>query len=287
MRIGQGFGLQNYIQKRYGLDVGVQTITRGKRKAKRMNEGHYIDQYNKLVSYKELLRSNPGSTVEIKTEMDETVRRFHRMSIYFAACKEGWIKGCRPLIGLDGCRIKRHHPRQFLAAIDIDENNRMFLIAFAVTEVKNTDSCKWFLDYLMADLKMERDRSYTFITDKQKELGNAIFELFPTAEHRHCVRHFYNNFKGKHPGEGLKQILWDVARSNTRVWFSKHMEEMKNQSHEAWKWFEDKNPTHWTRSHFNDIAKCDILLNNFCESFNAVILPAREDEDGYDGENDK
>ncbi|KAK9922474.1 hypothetical protein M0R45_030937 [Rubus argutus] len=123
---------------------------------------------------------------------------------------------------------------------------------------------------------MERDRSYTFITGEHKGLGNAIFELFPAAEHRHYVRHLYNNFKAKHPGEGLKQSLWDATRSSTRVWFDKHMEEMKSQSEEAWKWFEDKKPAHWTRSHFKDIAKCDILLNNLCESFNAAILPARD-----------
>ncbi|KAL6176692.1 hypothetical protein ACLB2K_053325 [Fragaria x ananassa] len=46
------------------------------------------DQYNMLASYKnELLRSNPGSTVEIKTEMVGDVRRFHRLYICLEACK--------------------------------------------------------------------------------------------------------------------------------------------------------------------------------------------------------
>ncbi|KAK9922553.1 hypothetical protein M0R45_031014 [Rubus argutus] len=83
-------GIQNHIQKKYKLDIDVQTISRGKRKAKRMNEGHHIEQYNKLAAYrKELLRSNPGSTVEIKTIMDGDIRRFHKMYICFAACKKG------------------------------------------------------------------------------------------------------------------------------------------------------------------------------------------------------
>ncbi|XP_062007943.1 uncharacterized protein LOC133724968 [Rosa rugosa] len=108
-------GIQNHIQKKFNLDVSVQKVSRGKNKAKRMNEGHYIDQYNKLASYKkELLRSNPGSTVVIKTEMVGEVRRFHRMYVCLAACKKGWIEGCRPIIGLDGCHIKGHHPGQLL-----------------------------------------------------------------------------------------------------------------------------------------------------------------------------
>ncbi|XP_024190681.1 uncharacterized protein LOC112194693 [Rosa chinensis] len=211
-------GIQNHIQKKFNLDVSVQKVSRGKNKAKRMNEGHYIDQYNKLASYKkELLRSNPGSTVVIKTEMVGKVRRFHRMYVCLAACKKGWIEGCRPIIGLDGCHIKGHHPEQLLCAIRVDGNNGMFPIAYAIAEVENTDTLRWFLEYPKWDLRIERESAYTFITDKQKGLGIAIGELLPLAEHRHCVRHMYNNFKAKHLGEGLKQLVWDAARSSTKV----------------------------------------------------------------------
>ncbi|XP_061988909.1 uncharacterized protein LOC133707368 [Rosa rugosa] len=270
-------GIHNHIQKKYKLDVGVQTITRAKRKAKRMNQGHYIEQYNNLAAYrKELLRSNPGSTVEIKTCMDGEIRRFQRIYICFAACKNGWMNGCMPLIGLDGCHIKGHHPGQLLAAVGIDANNGMFPIAYAIAEAENQETWTWFLELLKWDLKMDKDSSYAFITDKQKGLGNAIADWFPNAEHRHCVRHFYNNFKAKHPGEGLKQLVWNAARSSTVVWYNKHMAELRELSDDAWKWFLDKNPTHWSRAYFSEDSRCDILLNNLCESFYAAILPARD-----------
>ncbi|KAK9929627.1 hypothetical protein M0R45_026721 [Rubus argutus] len=67
-------------------------------------------------------------------------------------------------------------------------------------------------EYLMGDLKMVRDRSYTFIKDKQKGLGNAITDLFPGAEHRHCVDTCTTTFKSKHAGEGLKQSLWNACK---------------------------------------------------------------------------
>ncbi|XP_061993276.1 uncharacterized protein LOC133711125 [Rosa rugosa] len=134
-------GIHNHIEKKYKLDVGVQTITRAKRKAKRMNEGHYIDQYNSLAAYrKKLLRSNPGSTVEIKTCMDGDIRRFQRMYICFAACKNGWMNGCRPIIGLDGCHIKGHHPGLLLTAVGIYANNGMFPIAYAIAEAENQET---------------------------------------------------------------------------------------------------------------------------------------------------
>ncbi|XP_061998881.1 uncharacterized protein LOC133716173 [Rosa rugosa] len=191
--------------------------------------------------------------------MDGDIRRFQRMYICFAACKNGWMNGCRPIIGLDGCHIKGHHPGQLLAAVGIDANNGMFPIAYAIAEAENQETWTWFLYLLKCDLKIERDSSYTFITDKQKGLGNAIAVLpfvagliwtctyagwFPNAEHRYCVRHLYNNFKAKHPGEGLKQL--------------------------------DKNPAQWSRAYFKYESRCDLLLNNLCESFNAAIMPARD-----------
>ncbi|KAK9911819.1 hypothetical protein M0R45_035707 [Rubus argutus] len=137
--------MQNHIQKKYKLDIDVQTITRGKRKTKRMNEGHYIEQYNKLATCrKELLRSNSGSTVEIKTMMDGDIRRFHRMYICFAACEEGWIKGCRLLIGLDGYDIRSFHTRQILIAIGMDANNGMYPIVFAISKVENQETWTGF-----------------------------------------------------------------------------------------------------------------------------------------------
>ena len=128
--------------------------------------------------------------------MDGDIRRFHS----FVACKKGWIKGRRPLIGLDGCHIKGSYTGQILTAVGIDANNGMYPIAFAIAEVENQETWTWFLEYLIGDLKTVNDRSYAFITDKQKGLGNAIAYLFPGAEHRHCIRHLYNNFKTKHAG---------------------------------------------------------------------------------------
>ncbi|KAH6816290.1 hypothetical protein C2S51_021110 [Perilla frutescens var. frutescens] len=37
-----------------------------------------------------------------------------------------------------------------------------------------------------------------------------------------------------------------------------------------------KPPEQWSRSHFTENSKCDMLLNNVCEVFNATILDARE-----------
>ncbi|KAL6196593.1 hypothetical protein ACLB2K_032207 [Fragaria x ananassa] len=112
--------------------------------------------------------------VEIVIKMDGPVRRFKRMYLCFQAYKHGWMKGCRPLIGLDGCHIKGHHPEQLLATIGIDANNEFFLIAYAMVERESEETWTWFLEYLQQDVKIERDSNYVFIIDKQKGLDNAL-----------------------------------------------------------------------------------------------------------------
>ena len=43
-----------------------------------------------------------GSTVKIQTAND----MFKRMYVCLYACKRGFLVGCRPLIGIDGCHLK-------------------------------------------------------------------------------------------------------------------------------------------------------------------------------------
>lgn len=106
---------------------------------------------------------------------------------------------------------------------------------------------------------------------KKERIGLALADLIPNAEHRHCVRHFNNNFKASHFGLTLKQIMWHAARATTKPWWQCHMERLKIESEEAWKWLHPKPAEYWSRSHFKQHYKC----NNLCEAFNASILKAR------------
>ncbi|XP_050374774.1 uncharacterized protein LOC126792387 [Argentina anserina] len=187
--------------------------------------------------------------------MDGQVRSFQRMYMCFKAQKDGWNAGCRPLICLDGCHIKGHHPGQLLTAVGIDANNGMYPIAYALVEIEDQATWIWFLEYLKGDLGIENSKRLVFMN---------------------CVWHLYNNFKGKNPGEGLKQLMWNTTRSSTETWYKKHMDDLKMLSPDAFNWFHDKPPRHWSRAFFVDDSKCDILLNNLCESFNHAILPCRD-----------
>ena len=208
--------------------------------------------------------------------MDGDVRKFKRIYIRWDACKKGFLAGCRKLIGFDGCHIKGAYPSQLLSAVGIDAYNGMFPIAYSVVEIKNKETWMWFMELFIKDLEIVNDTRYIIISDKQKGLFPASESLFPNTEHRHCVRHLYNNFKAYFPGIGLKQLLWTTARDTTEPYWKTHMEEMKVANWDAWDWLAKKDPKHWSKAFFNALCKCDLLVNNLCESFNASILKARD-----------
>ncbi|KAL4308358.1 hypothetical protein GQ457_01G018380 [Hibiscus cannabinus] len=111
-----------------------------------------------------------------------------------------------------------------------------------------------------------------------KGLMEGISELFPNVEHRTCVRHLYSNFKNRSgfQGKTLKDALWKAARATYMKEFTDSMTQMRAISEEAFDWLQKKDPAQWSKSHFATHCKSDMLLNNMCESFNKIILEARD-----------
>ncbi|KAL0430836.1 UNVERIFIED_CONTAM: hypothetical protein Sradi_0709600 [Sesamum radiatum] len=115
------------------------------------------------------------------------------------------------------------------------------------------------------------------MSDKQKGLIQAFISVFPNSAHRFCVRHLHNNFKtAGFRGLAYKNALWKAARASTPDEFKLRMEELRQLDQTAFDWFNDKPASEWSKSHFTEIPKCDMLLNNCCESFNANIMDARD-----------
>ena len=94
--------------------------------------------------------------------------RFKRLYICFDSLAHGFLVGCRPVIGLDGCFLKTEIKGQLLSAVGRDGNNQMFPIAWAVVEGENQDSWTWFLKMMMQDLGIFDGLGWTVISDQQK-----------------------------------------------------------------------------------------------------------------------
>ncbi|XP_062152008.1 uncharacterized protein LOC133860409 [Alnus glutinosa] len=195
---------------------------RGRKKAGKRLYGCLGEQYGRLWDYCETLRrTNPGSCVMLKFEKTNPnlPAKFHRLYMSLAAMKKGFLEGCRPVIGLDGCFLKGPYKGILLAAVGRDANNNMYPIAIAVVESETKDSWTWFLECLVSDLgSHERHTSPPFISDRQKGLIPSFDTVIPMADHRICVRHLYANFQDNgFRGVALKELLWKAALSYTEA----------------------------------------------------------------------
>lgn len=54
------------------------------------------------------------------------------------------------------------------------------------------------------------------------------------------------------------------------------MQQLKDASKEAWEWVSKLDPNTWCRAFFSEHPACDVLVNNWCEVFNSVIVVAHE-----------
>ncbi|KAM6564850.1 hypothetical protein CsatB_009362 [Cannabis sativa] len=177
---------------------------------------------------------------------------------------------------LDGCFLKGYCKGVLLAAIGVDGGNSIFPVAYAVVEKETTSSWEWFLTLLKDDLAPRDTRTLTMMSDRQKGLQNAVESIFNSPDTRFCVRHMYCNFKKDFPGLLLKQLVWAAARSTIPAHFDQRMKEIKDINEGAYNWLAAKQKSEWTKAYFKEGVKCDMLLNNMCESFNMAIMDGRD-----------
>ncbi|EOY32076.1 Gag-pol polyprotein-like protein [Theobroma cacao] len=98
-------------------------------------EETYKEEYLVLNDYVEELKlTNPRSTIFVTSHKPtlDSMPVFEKIYICFGALKQGFLGGCRHIIGLDGCFLKRLIQGQLLVAVERDGNNQMFPLAWGL-----------------------------------------------------------------------------------------------------------------------------------------------------------
>ncbi|GJV78978.1 mutator type transposase [Tanacetum coccineum] len=203
--------VQDKMQKQFEVGVSKMKAFRAKRIASDIMTGSYREQYSLLKEYaQELINQNPGTTVWVDVQQEPNpeslTRTFRRVYVCLRALKQ---------------------------AVGVDTNNGIYPVAYAIVEAESKASWCWFLNLLGEDLGIEANFNYTFIS--------AITSVFPSAEHRYCVRHIHENMKSQFKGGVYKEMLWNAAKAT-----------------------------------FKGRAKCDLLINNICEVFTRKLVDGRD-----------
>jgi hypothetical protein len=135
------------VQREYNMIPSRHKLGTTRREALRIICGVEEKQYNQLWDYgQELRKTNHGSPFFLtlkalqhpKTRM--VMEHFNTLYYSLDACKRGFLKGCRPIICVDGCHIKTKHGSQLLTAVGIDPNECIYPITMGVVEVESTST---------------------------------------------------------------------------------------------------------------------------------------------------
>ncbi|GJZ29922.1 hypothetical protein Tco_0574969 [Tanacetum coccineum] len=269
--------MRDDIRQKFMIDVSVGQCKRAKQLALFDHEGGLIEHYAKLYQYRQaILDSNPGSTCTLDVvESDNGSVSFKRMYICFKGVKDGWLAGCRKVIGLDGCFLKHTCRGELLTAMGRDANNQMYPIAWAVVRVENADNWGWFLHLLHDDLCLNDGTGITIISDSHKGLIDAVNDWLPEAEHRKCTRHIYANFKKKYSGLQYQRLFWAAASCTLEQQFLQIMDQIKLLDANAYDYLIQRDPNSWSRAFFEMDRRCAAFENGISESFNRAILGPR------------
>ena len=290
------------VMAKFGIQVSMGQCRRAKKYALKLVEGSLVEHYGKLWSYgHEILRTNPGSTVKLDMEDGPDGKKyFNKFYCCFQGVKQGWIEGCRRVIGLDGCFLKGVCKGELLCAIGRDANDKIYPITWAVVNVENKQNWKWFLELLIDDLNLNLGNGFSLMSDQHKVsilhsnafmlildylnltflliqgLIEAVKELLPYVEHRQCARHICQNLQKRFTGAIYHTLFWRASKATTEHAFKVVMKEIETLNPEAHQYLMEKDPKTWSRAFFQTGRCCDAVENGFSESFNVVIVDARK-----------
>ncbi|XP_019239579.1 PREDICTED: uncharacterized protein LOC109219571 [Nicotiana attenuata] len=267
------------LEDRFSLNASDSKLKRVKRMVLEKLEGSYLDEYNKLEAYaQELRETNPGTDMVIqisKDAMEEGKRRFLRMYVCFQALKSGFKAGLRPFIGLDGTFLKGKCKGMLLVTVAQDSCKHVYPLAWAVVDKETKRTWQWFMENLKASLDLNDGEGYTFMSDMQKGLLDAVRNVCPQSYHRYCARHIEANWSKKWNTDEMKKLMWWCFWSTYEEEFKDMLKQLGEVSEDAVRDLLNYPPVTWCRAYFDTQCKNPMVDNNFTESFNSWILEAR------------
>ncbi|KAL5711197.1 hypothetical protein ACHQM5_021682 [Ranunculus cassubicifolius] len=174
------------VWDKWATNISYFTAWKARTKIMELIHGNYEDSYRVAPALcLQMLKRNPGSIAQChRHQLDE---KFTDLCIAFNATLEGWVAGCRPVIGLDGCHLKGKYGGCLLSITALDGNNGLYPLAIYICRSEGYHSWFDFLSIMEEKLKAH-PQVLTIISDQQKGLQTVIGQIFPHAYTRFCFR---------------------------------------------------------------------------------------------------
>ncbi|XP_048493289.1 uncharacterized protein LOC125493809 [Beta vulgaris subsp. vulgaris] len=221
--------LQRVVQEKFRVTVKKRLFYKVKTMAKEEIYGGFVEAYSLLPTYAEMIKStNPGSYALISwtSNTGQVAPTFKACFFSFAAQVRGFLRGCRPLIGIDGAHLSGYYKGILLSALGVHGNNEIFLIAYGIVDTESTESWEYFFRNLRLCFKKEgcNKEDWCFISDRMRGVDAAVHGVFPKATRRVCCQHLYMNCKNMGwSGSAFHKLFWVAANAYNKYVFNKAM----------------------------------------------------------------
>ena len=134
--------MHSEMKKRWGINVAQWQLYRARVLGRQSSEGSHEESFKHLKKCIDHLREiNLGTFVKLQFQprvcLDDPPT-FKYLFMCFEAVKRGFLEGCRPFIGVDGCFLKGPFGRVMLSAVALDGNRGVLPIAFAIVDSECT-----------------------------------------------------------------------------------------------------------------------------------------------------
>ena len=182
----------------------------------------------------------------------------------------------RPILSIDGIHLYEKYKDTLMITIGCDGNNKLFPLAFAITEGENINRLGWFLACIIN--RVTQRMSLCVISDIHPYIMVAMIDVHlgwnePYAYHRICICHLASNLMNLFKDKILKNLVCRAALETKVRKFNKHMDTIGIINLEAQRWLEAIPLKKLALSHDGG-RRYGIMTINMSEVFNSVLKRA-------------
>ncbi len=241
--------------------------------------------YQKLVPYlKEFGRLNPGSLSF--SELDD---QKHLSRVFVCpGIMLGSLMHVRPVMSLDAAHLKTTGGGGILYMASVKSaSNDLYPVAVAITvDNENKDGWIWFLESLQASLPILEQphpkegvayNRFTFMSDRQKGLLEALKVVFPNNHSCYCAVHIARNVEAKFGGPQQAKYVIPLSKTFSMTEAEQLLQAMSRRVREYVAEIEE--PQWRSTAWLVDEAlppRYGIVTSNMSESLNSMFERARD-----------
>lgn len=234
-----------------------------------------------LEKFKDL---NPESTTMCQLDGNHLERVFVCPGMMKAS-----LRHVRPVMSLDAAHLKSRWKGTLYTASVQTGCNSIYPVAVGITTGNESESgWTWFLELLYASLEIlvmdwpdgrYRYKYFTFMSDRQKGLIEALRMVFPDNHSCYCAIHIARNSE-KHGGKRLSRMVHNLAKTFSHFVSTNILDNMKKVSPKGAAYIEGIPPNQWRSTSWRDDPglppRYGIVTSNMSEATNNMFEGARE-----------